>query len=89
MKDKLLEFLKGVDNELSSKRLKGLSSGFIFDLLCLIGGLIFLFKEANQYFIDLLWVYGAYSLTLLGSSIFERKFKYGNNKNASSTNIID
>jgi hypothetical protein len=75
MKEKMLGFLRGVDNELSSKRLKGLSSGFIFDLLNLVGALTFLIDGKNSDFISLLWMYGAYSLALLGASVFERKYR--------------
>jgi|TARA_R110000868_G_scaffold9733_1_gene47904 hypothetical protein len=75
MNQKLIQFLSNADNELSSKRLAGISAGLIFCLLSLIGGIAFLFQESNDDFISLLWVVSTYSAALLGVSVFENKSK--------------
>lgn len=79
MNKRILEFLQDSSKQLSSKRLKGLSSGFIFDLLNIIGSLTFLIQGKNDDFVNLLWMYGGYSLTLLGIGIFENSKKKNKN----------
>jgi hypothetical protein len=76
MNQKLIQFLSNADNELSSKRLAGISASFIFCLLSLFGGITFLCgKDSNDDFISLLWVVSTYSAAILGVSVFESKSK--------------
>jgi len=75
MKQRLIEFLQSVNNQLSSKRLAGLSATLTFILLSLIGGLTMLFTGNFQDFIRLIDSVGVFAITILGVGVFEYKYK--------------
>lgn len=68
----ILSYLKGVDDEPSSKRLLGVLSGIIFSLLCFIGGIVELKHKQYGAFDNILMIASGYSAALLGVSVFER-----------------
>lgn len=71
----LNQFLRGVDDEPSSKRLMGVFSGFVLVTLCLIGGVIILWDGKFDNFDNILWVLCPYSTALLGVGVLERNVK--------------
>ena len=69
------QFLKGVDDEPSSKRLMGVVSGFALVILCVVGGIMILWKDKFDNFDNILWVLCPYSTALLGVGVLERNAK--------------
>jgi hypothetical protein len=66
------EYLTGIDNEKSSKRLIGVKIGLSFDLLCWVGGVFAIVNRDFDSLLEILWVMVAFGGSLLGMSTIER-----------------
>lgn len=85
---KLIEFFQGPEGENSSKRLAGLSASFVFLVLSMAGGILFLKRNDARSFLDLLDSVSMFAIAGLGLGIFDVFFKKRydkNNLNSSSS----
>lgn len=75
MRELLLRFVQDDSGNNSSKRLMGMSSGYIFCFLALVGGLVFLHRGDEGNFKDTLLCLIGYSLALFGVTAYEKGLK--------------
>ncbi len=72
---KFLTFFQGPEGENSSKRLIGISAGFLFELLAGIGALVFLWQNKTDKFLDLVELIGYFSSYLLTTGLADHFLK--------------
>ena len=71
-RDVLQESLKGLHGTSSSKRLLGVTAGFVFEVSCLLGVVVALWCQQWEYLIQIIAILGTYSATLLGAGLLEK-----------------
>lgn len=72
IRDVLQESLKGLHGTSSSKRLLGVTAGFVFEFSCLVGVMVTLWCNQWDYLIQIIAILGTYSATLLGAGLLEK-----------------